>query len=157
MHEISGAERAIAGGGRYDQLIELFDGPPTPAVGFGMGDVVLTNVLIDKGLLDGDVAPVPDVFVVALTDSASRRLAGIVSSLRFAGLHTRFSYKATRSLSKLLKEASNFKARLVVILDDDTPPGQVIVKDLAGGAQTAIVMSELAAHCAAGKGVPGQG
>lgn len=44
-------ERAVAGGGRYDNLIELFGGPPTPAVGFGMGDVVLANLLADKGLM----------------------------------------------------------------------------------------------------------
>ena len=44
VHETTGAERAIAGGGRYDKLIELFNGPPTPAVGFAMGDVVLSLV-----------------------------------------------------------------------------------------------------------------
>ena len=44
-------ERAVAGGGRYDNLIELFGGPPTPACGFGMGDVVLGNLLDDKGLM----------------------------------------------------------------------------------------------------------
>ncbi len=149
MHEISGAERAIAGGGRYDQLIELFDGPPTPAVGFGMGDVVLTNVLIDKGLLARDVAPPPDVFVIALSDGAAERLPGVVAGLRFAGLHTRFSYKSTRNLGKLLKDASTVRARLAVLLDDATPAGQVIVKDLAGGQQSTIPLDDLATHCAA--------
>lgn len=48
---IADGERAIAGGGRYDNLIELFGGPPTPAVGFGMGDVVLGLLLEDKGLM----------------------------------------------------------------------------------------------------------
>lgn len=47
---IADGERAVAGGGRYDNLIELFGGPPTPACGFGMGDVVLSNLLDDKGL-----------------------------------------------------------------------------------------------------------
>ncbi|MFW6031826.1 MAG: histidine--tRNA ligase, partial [Phycisphaeraceae bacterium] len=75
VHEVSGVERALAGGGRYDQLIELFDGPSTPAVGFGMGDVVLTNVLQDKGLEPEHVAPRPDVFVVAVTDAGRARMA----------------------------------------------------------------------------------
>ena len=44
-------ERAVAGGGRYDKLIELFGGPPTPAVGMAMGDVVLMNLLDDQGLM----------------------------------------------------------------------------------------------------------
>lgn len=48
---IADGERAVAGGGRYDNLIELFGGPPTPAVGFGMGDVVLGLLLEDKGLM----------------------------------------------------------------------------------------------------------
>ncbi len=48
---IADGERAVAGGGRYDNLIELFGGPPTPACGFGMGDVVLGNLLVDKGLM----------------------------------------------------------------------------------------------------------
>lgn len=48
---IADGERAVAGGGRYDNLIELFAGPPTPACGFGMGDVVLGNLLDDKGLM----------------------------------------------------------------------------------------------------------
>ncbi|MFI4893511.1 MAG: histidine--tRNA ligase [Phycisphaerales bacterium JB058] len=48
---IADGERAVAGGGRYDNLIELFGGQPTPAVGFGMGDVVLGLLLQDKGLM----------------------------------------------------------------------------------------------------------
>ena len=58
IHEATGKERAIAGGGRYDHLIELFGGPPTPACGFAMGDVVLKLVLEDHGLLK------PKAFVV---------------------------------------------------------------------------------------------
>ncbi len=48
---LADGERAVAGGGRYDNLIELFGGPPTPACGFGMGDVVLGNLLDDKALM----------------------------------------------------------------------------------------------------------
>lgn len=48
---IADGERAVAGGGRYDNLIELFGGPPTPAVGFGMGDVVLSLLLQDHNLM----------------------------------------------------------------------------------------------------------
>jgi len=48
---IADGERAVAGGGRYDNLIELFGAPSTPACGFGMGDVVLGNLLDDKHLM----------------------------------------------------------------------------------------------------------
>ncbi|MFZ9882701.1 MAG: histidine--tRNA ligase, partial [Phycisphaerales bacterium] len=65
VHEISGAERAVAGGGRYDGLVELFGGPKMPACGFGMGDVVLANILRDRKLLPEDgsaLLPRPDAF-----------------------------------------------------------------------------------------------
>ena len=130
VHETTGVERAIAGGGRYDKLIELFDGPATPAVGFGMGDVVLTNVLRDKGLVPDDVMPRPDAFVVAAKDAAAADVPGVVAALRRAGLHARMSYRTTRNVGKLLKEASGANARYAVILGDD-----VQVKDLETGEQ----------------------
>lgn len=48
---IADGHRALVGGGRYDNLIELMGGPPTPAVGFGMGDVTLFNTLDEKQLI----------------------------------------------------------------------------------------------------------
>ena len=50
-----GEFRAICGGGRYDRLLELVGGEPLPATGFGMGDVVLTELLADRGLLPGGI------------------------------------------------------------------------------------------------------
>lgn len=87
-------ERAVCGGGRYDDLIELFGGPPTPAVGFGMGDVVLGNLLSDRGLmpegpalLEALSAPPaslrPDVFVIANEQEESQRaVRPLVARLR---------------------------------------------------------------------------
>ena len=138
VHERSGAERAMAGGGRYDQLIELFGGPPLPGVGFGMGDVVLTNVLIDKGLLPEDVLPRADAFVLAATEAGAAKVPGVVAALRRAGLHARFSYKATRNVGKLLKDAG--KARFAVIVGDaDT----VQVKDLGTGEQREVPVAHV--------------
>ncbi|KAJ1455509.1 hypothetical protein M885DRAFT_440985, partial [Pelagophyceae sp. CCMP2097] len=51
----SGTLRAIAGGGRYDKLLETFGGEATPAVGFGLGDAVIMELLNDKGLVRGSV------------------------------------------------------------------------------------------------------
>jgi histidyl-tRNA synthetase len=144
VHECSGALRAMAGGGRYDGLIELFGGPATPAVGVGMGDVVLSDVLADKGLMPEDVTPRPDVFAVALTDAAAAKLPGLVADLRRAGRHARFSYKATRDLGKLLKDAATAKARYVAILDDQLASGVVGLKNLATGEQTEVPVAALA-------------
>jgi histidyl-tRNA synthetase len=140
VHETTGVERAIAGGGRYDQLIELFDGPPTPAVGFGMGDVVLTNLLHDKGLIPEHVMPRPDAFVFATTDDAAAQLPGVVAELRRAGLHARMSYKATRNVGKLLKDAEKVRARHAVLLG-----ASMQLKDLDTGEQSPVEAGGLVA------------
>jgi histidyl-tRNA synthetase len=144
VHETSGALRAMAGGGRYDQLIELFGGPHTPAVGFGMGDVVLSNVLMDKGLMPEDVTPRPDVLIVAATDAGAAQVAGLAARLRRAGVHARFSYKTTRNLGKLLKDADLARARHVAILDDKIAEGTLALKDLATGEQVEVAVRDLA-------------
>lgn len=96
---LADGERAIAGGGRYDNLIELFGGPATPAVGFGMGDVVLSLVLQDRGLMpEGDAlmdalsrpsaSYRPDVFVIPAGQSpeeqeaAAKAVRPLVATLR---------------------------------------------------------------------------
>jgi len=105
VHEASGAERAVAGGGRYDNLIELFGGPPTPAVGMGMGDVVLGLVMKDKGLMPDDnglrerAGLRPDVFVISNgSPEADVRVRPTVADLRSAGLHARHTYKTTKNV-----------------------------------------------------------
>lgn len=143
IHETTGVERALAGGGRYDKLIETFGGPKMPAVGFGMGDVVLSNVLMDKDLKPESVAPRPDAYVIAMSDEAAARQWGLVADLRASGLHVRFSYKATRNLGKLIKDANQARARFAVILNDQGT--NVEVKNLDEGDQVTISVDELAA------------
>jgi len=146
LHETTGALRALAGGGRYDKLIEMFGGPATPAVGFGMGDVVLSLVLQDKKLIPQRYAPVPDAYVVAASDTGAAEMYRLVADLRRQGLHTRFSYKATRNVGKLLKDASGAGARFAVILGDDVSHGRAAIKDLAGEQQRDIALDQIAAH-----------
>ncbi len=91
---IAEGERAIAGGGRYDNLIELLGGPPTPAVGFAMGDVVLSLLLEEKGLMPEGVELMdavsrpgasvrPEAFVIGADDEGTDRLVRrLVADLR---------------------------------------------------------------------------
>lgn len=143
-------ERAIAGGGRYDKLIEMFGGPPTPAVGFGMGDVVLSLVLEEHGLMPDDAGLAarlgtrPDAFVFAVTGAeGDAAVVPLVAEFRRAGLHARRSYKATNKIDKLLKDAAACFARCAVIIDDGFATGTVAVKDLADGTQHIIKRSDL--------------
>lgn len=148
IHEASGAERAIAGGGRYDTLIETFGGPSLPACGFGMGDVVLSLVLEDRGLMPSaaDLLGGADCFVISTgTPEAEDRLPGLLYSLRRSGLHARRSYKATRNVGKLMKEAATCRARFVVILGDELRDGKIALKNMQTGEQRLISLSGLAA------------
>jgi len=141
VHEATGAERAIAGGGRYDNLVELFGGPATPAVGFAMGDVVLSLILQDKGLMpsDAEIAKElrldPDVFVFSVDESLDAHAASFLALCRREGMHARRSYKTTRNVGKLLKEASAQRARVAAFVEP-SPDGHGVrfqVKDLSGG------------------------
>ncbi len=156
VHEAGGNERAIAGGGRYDNLVELFGGPPTPAVGFGMGDVVLSLVLQDKGLMPKDsellerTGLAPHVYVISNGEPAAEaQVRPLVAALRLAGLHARHTYKTTRNVGKLLQEAAGLGARFAIIIETDQT---VQVKDLRGGSQQPLaiaqVVPEMARLCA---------
>lgn len=147
VHEATGAERAIAGGGRYDNLIELFGGPPTPAVGFGMGDVVLSLVLQDKGLMPSDreiarsLGLRPDVFVITNgAPETDAMLAPLLARLRREGKHARRSYKSTKNIGKLLKDAADADARYAVIIES---PTEITVKDMDANTQEKGPMEEM--------------
>ncbi len=151
IHEATGAERAIAGGGRYDNLVEMFGGPSMPAVGFGMGEVVLSLVLKDKGLLgDGsEFLPRPDVFVISAGGDADAQLAPTIASLRSAGLHARMTYRATRNVGKLLTEAAKTNTRFTVILGEELENGNVVIKDMDSGEQSEIALDDIVSHVTA--------
>lgn len=153
VHEATGAERAIAGGGRYDKLIEMFGGPPTPAVGFGMGDVVLSLVLQDKGLMPTDEQMTatlglrPDAFVVASSEELDTLIPKVLADLRRAGpdapgLHARRSYKTTRNVGKLIQDAVKSRARFCIIIESAT---HAQLKNLDTQAQSQVPIADLAA------------
>ncbi|MBS3734358.1 MAG: histidine--tRNA ligase [Phycisphaerae bacterium] len=124
--------RAVAGGGRYDNLLEALGGPKVGATGFGMGDVVLGILLDQKGKIPPEAtARALEYFVI--DGDASRRTAVLetVGRLRRAGLSADFSY-AGRPLGKQLKDADRRGARRALILFAD---GTAAVKDLATGEQ----------------------
>lgn len=148
IHERSGNERAIAGGGRYDKLVETFGGPSIPAVGFGMGDVVLGLVLKDKNLLeDGtQLLPKPCVFVVSACDLGDTKIASIVALLRASGIHARQSYKTTHNVGKLLTEATKAQAKYAVILGEELQSNRLLVKNLNTGEQEEVSPNDLLSH-----------
>ena len=146
----SGKFRAVAGGGRYDKLIAMFGGPSMPAVGFGLGDAVLMELLRDLGKLPSPTPHrLPD-FYVADTDPPLFDLAlTIVGRLRAAGLAAEFSYKR-QGLSKQLKQAGSRGAKTILIVGSETQEKQLItIKNLSDGSQQVINLESLLANPAA--------
>ena len=91
---LADGERAIAGGGLYDKLIELMGVPPTPAVGFAMGDVVVSLLLEDKGLMPQGAE---------LMEAVSRRPASVRPEVFVVGADDESSYAMVRRLSADLR------------------------------------------------------
>ncbi|MDH5590720.1 MAG: histidine--tRNA ligase, partial [Gemmatimonadota bacterium] len=84
LFDRKGELRAICGGGRYDRLLELVGGDPLPAVGFGMGDVVLGELLRERGLVP-PYARTVEYFVVVVGDGERHAALSLAHALREQG------------------------------------------------------------------------
>lgn len=142
------AERAICGGGRYDDLLGKLGKSPEPAVGFGMGDVVLSLMLEERGL-NGAKAQSGGVFVADAEDGLRPQLHELIATLRRAGIRAQFAY-TRQALGKQLKAADKRGCPTVVILGAETRDrGEVQVKDMAGGEARHLPLAALLADPAA--------
>ncbi|HOW68346.1 MAG TPA: histidine--tRNA ligase [Candidatus Paceibacterota bacterium] len=108
--------RAIAGGGRYDNLVKLISGGKVdlPALGFGLGDVVLTELLKDRKLLP-TCNPGVDVFCLIEEESRRPDTLRLIQELRQAGASVEYSLTPARS-EKQFKRALECKARFTARL-----------------------------------------
>ena len=142
FYDRSEDERAICGGGRYDDLLGRLGKSKEPAVGFGMGDVVLALILKEHGLLKesrrgGCVA------VVDAAEGLRSTLHRVVATLRRAGIDANFNY-ARQSLGKQIKAADKRGASKIVILGAETlERGAVQVKEMVGGRSAEVTLDEL--------------
>jgi len=142
-------ERALAGGGRYDGLLDLMsDGKvDLPALGFGMGDVVLGNLIEDtpraaekmKAWLAKNRSA--DVFIVVATEQLRSEALALVQQLRDAGLRVDFSLAAAK-VGKQFQAAEQTGAQFAVLFGEEWP--MVSVKTLATRAEERIPHAELA-------------
>lgn len=122
--------RALAGGGRYDDLVKKLGGPDLPAVGFAIGDMTMELLLKARGLLP-DVASKPDVYVVV--GGSAERLAAFadIAALREVGYRVDYPMKDL-GFGKQFKNATESGARLALIYGgDELAKGVVKLRDLA--------------------------
>ena len=108
-----------------------------------MGDVVVGLVLKDRGLLEDIAVPAPEVFILGSSDASDQATIRVMSMLRRAGIHARRRYRSTRTVGKLLGDASKVGARFAVILGARAEEGMVDLKDLGGGVQETVPINEM--------------
>jgi len=132
--------RGICGGGRYDNLLSSLGGVDLPAVGFGMGDVVLGELLKDRGLAPPLPGPI-DVLVAGITDQDLPHVLRLAHELRDGGIRVEFVL-SLQPIGKQLKLADARDARFAVLIGpDDRAKGEVVIKDLRTKEQVPIAAS----------------
>lgn len=140
-----GLQRAICGGGRYDELVSNLGGPPMGGVGFATSDVVIADVLAEFGQVP-QLAQTADFFVIDADPTVFDAVLNLVGRLRQAGVDAAFSY-ARQGIGKQFKQAASRNVRRVAIIERDFAERQTVnVKDMASGRQATVPLAKLLAE-----------
>lgn len=121
-----GAQSAVCAGGRYDGLVELLGGRPTPAIGFAIGLERLVELLVQSGPAAAQAGP--QVYVVPVAERQAARALTLAEGLRDRGVRVECHFGGG-SLKSQLKRADKSGARYAALLEDGD---RVTVKDLRG-------------------------
>ncbi len=132
-----GAQSALLGGGRYDGLMELIGGPPTPGVGFGSGmERLILNLKKQNG--ESSLPTGVDIVAVHLGEAAGSRATVLAAELRQLG-HSVVVAPAGRSMRSQMRYANALAARYALILGDrEIERGVAALKPLDGGDQVEV-------------------
>ena len=141
-HDRAGNLRAICGGGRYDKLIGTLGGNDLPATGFGFGDMVVMELLADKGLLPELSNGVDDV------------VFGMGTELRGAAMQVAAKLRSVGRTVDLVLEDKKMKwvfkhaercgtTRLVMVMPDEWAEGKVRIKNLDSGEESTVAMEDM--------------
>lgn len=143
-----GAQSAVCGGGRYDNLSEAIGGSHVPSVGFAAGLDRVILVMGEQGCSFGE-APSLDAYVVCPDPAARLSALELLYTLRRAGLRADMDY-AGRGMKGQMKTAAASGARAACIIGgDEAARGVAAVRDLAKAEQTEVPLAEVAARVAA--------
>jgi len=127
-----GAQNAVGGGGRYDNLVKMLGGPDIPAIGFALGLERLIMLLSEGQKMERSG---PDLFVAALDQAAQEKAFNLVQSLRHQGLHAEMDYKPA-SLKSQMRRADKIGAAWVLILGpDELKRGVGVLRDMSKSKQ----------------------
>src|SRR6188508_1693538 len=144
-----GQQQALGGGGRYDGLVELLGGRPTPGIGFGIGLDRLLLALEEQGPAGGDAtaSDAPTAVVVGADPAATIDRLRIATLLRADGVAARAEL-GQRKLGKQLEAAARDQAHFAIIVGDELANGEVQLRDLPAGTQKVVGVDDLAREVA---------
>jgi histidyl-tRNA synthetase len=141
------SQSSIGGGGRYDGLIELLGGPPTPGIGFGTGIERIIINMKRQGVAVGEPGHVR-VYVAMQTPEARVAAFRLASELRRAGIPATAG-SADRSLKSQMRHAGALNAEYVAIIGErELREGTVALKRLSDGEQEVVAVAEVAGRVA---------
>ncbi len=134
-----GAQSAVAGGGRYDGLVKMLDGPNTPAIGFAIGFDRLAEIV---GLRQADFEKAPQLFIAALGDASAEKAFDWICRLGLEGVTAEMDM-AGRSLKSQMKQADRSGAGFVLILgESELASGTAIMRNMRTRAQTDVALDD---------------
>lgn len=145
---IDKSELTICAGGRYDSLVEYFDGPETAGFGFGLGLERLLLV-IDKQGIELPVEESLDVYIAVLGSGVNGKALELVQAIRYQGFKAERDYLG-RKIKAQFKSADTFKAKTVITLgESEVESGQVNVKNNSTREEVTVSFEELTKNFAA--------
>jgi histidyl-tRNA synthetase len=142
VHDRDGKFRAICGGGRYDKLLSALGGKDLPATGFGFGDMVIMELLAEKGLIPELVSDIDDI-VIPLNSDLRNAAVMVAASLRNSGRTVDLVLEA-KKMKWVFKHAERIgAARLVLLAPDEWSRKRVKIKDLDTGKESEISLNDI--------------
>jgi histidyl-tRNA synthetase len=138
------ANNTLCGGGRYDGLIDLLGGPPTPGMGMGLGFERVGLVLQELGIQPPPLRTT-QVYAVWFDEDTRREAVRVLDSLRRARIPAEMAYAdGKRSFKSQMRAADKSPARYTLVFgSDELARGEVSVKDMDGGEQVTVALDEL--------------
>lgn len=137
----TGAQNAVGGGGRYDGLMELLGGKPTPGVGFAVGIERVIWHMKEAGVVAPNKDQI-DVFVAQLGPEAKKACLKLIFELRERGIHT-LGALGEASLKSQMRLADKFQARYTLLLGKmEVKEGTIILRDMQAGKQKQIKFNQ---------------
>ncbi len=136
------AQNALGGGGRYDNLVEMLGGRPTPAVGMAIG-IERTILKLKELELEVPEKEIPDIFVAQLGEAAKRKCLGLFEDLRKEGFKVAESF-AKDGLKNQLDIADKLKVKYALILGQkELSEETILLRDMDGGVQETVNYSKV--------------